>query len=115
MNDLIILLVDDAKHYLAVLAAWEKAGVSKLAIHTLTSFDHAEHSGLYDDTPWIPGLHHFLTDNKRPHHILLAMADSHELVEKMMTSAQEVMVNPEDPSEGALFVVPVLQALRWTK
>src|SRR3972149_132087 len=115
MNDLIVLLVDDAKHYLAVLEAWDKVGISNVTIHTFTSLDHAEHSGLRDDIPLIPSLQHFLTGNERHHHILLATIDNHELVEKLVASAQQVMDDPKHPGEGTLFVVPVSQALRWTK
>jgi hypothetical protein len=115
MNHLIVLIVDDTNHYLAVLEAWDKAGISNVAIHTLTSLDHAEHSGLRDDLPLFPSLQHFLTGNKKPCHALLATTDSHDHVEKMVASAQQVLDNPEHPGDGTLFVLPIIQAVSWTK
>jgi hypothetical protein len=115
MNHLIVLIVDDMNHYLAVLEAWDRVGISNVTIHTLTSLDHAEHSGLRDDLPLLPSLQHFLTGNKKPCHVLLATTDSHEHVEKMVASAQEVLDNPKHSGEGTLFVLPIIQALSWTK
>jgi hypothetical protein len=115
MNHLIVLIVDDTNHYLAVLEAWDRVGVSNVAIHTLTSLDHAEHSALRDDLPLLPSLLHFLIGHKKPCHVLLATTDNHEHVEKMVASVQEVLDHPEHPGEGTLFVLPIIQALTWTK
>jgi hypothetical protein len=115
MNDLIALLVDDTKHYLAVLEAWDKVGRPNVTIRTLTSIDRAEQSGLRDDLPLIPSLQHFLIGSEKHGYLLLATTDNQELLEKLVASAQQIMDDPQNPGEGTLFVVPVSQALRWTK
>jgi nitrogen regulatory protein PII len=115
MSYLIVLIVDDSHHYLSVLEDWEKVGISSVAIHALTQLGRSEHRGLRDDIPLIPSLQHFLTGNERHGYLLLATTDKQELVEKMVASAEQVVGNPEQPGEGHLFVVPLSQALRWTK
>ena len=115
MSHLIVLSVDDPNHYLAVLEAWDKVGVSNVTIHAITNFDRIEHPGLRDDLPLIPSLQHFLRGEKRHNYVLLAAAESAELVEKLVANAHQIMSDLEDPGEGHLFVVPVSQALSWTK
>jgi hypothetical protein len=107
--------VDDTKHYLTVLEAWDKVGRSNVTIHALTSLDRSEHSGLRDDLPLIPSLQRFLTGSEKHGYLLLATTDNQELPEKLVAGSQQIMDDPQNPGEGTLFVVPVSQALRWTK
>ncbi len=44
------------------------------------------------------------------HRTLLSVVDSQELVDRMVSIAQQVIGNLEDPHTGFLFIVPVIQA-----
>lgn len=109
MNYLVVFVVDDLDHCPAILDAWEAAGVPGVTVLSSTGLGRIRRAGLLDDMPLMPSLHDLLEREEVNHRTLLSVVDSQEMVDKMVSVAEQVVGNLEDPHTGFLFVVPVAQ------
>jgi len=109
MNYLVVLIVNDIDDCPSILMAWEEAGVLSVTILPSIGLGHLRRAGLREDVPLMPSLHDILESGEEQHRTLLSVVDSQEMVDKMVSIAQKVIGNLEDPHTGILFVVPVLQ------
>jgi nitrogen regulatory protein P-II 1 len=115
MNYLVVLIVDEIEDCPAVLNAWEANGVLGVTILASTGLGHMRRAGLRDDMPLMPCLQDLFESEDVHHRTMLAVVDSQELVDKMVSIAQQIIGNLEDPHTGFLFVVPVIQAYGFGK
>jgi len=109
MSYMVVLIVNDVDDCPAILDAWEEAGVLGVTILASTGIGHIRHAGLRDDMPLIPSLRDLFESEEVQHRTLLSVVDNQEMVDKMVTIAQQIIGNLEDPHTGLLFIVPVIQ------
>ncbi|NJD59339.1 MAG: hypothetical protein C3F13_08440 [Anaerolineales bacterium] len=110
MNYLVVLIVDDIDDCPKILSAWEELGVLGITILESTGLGRIRRAGLSEDLPLMPSIHDLYQFGEIHHRTLLSVVDSQELVDKMVTTAQEVIGDLDDPHTGFLFVVPVSQS-----
>jgi nitrogen regulatory protein PII len=110
MSYLVVLIIDDLDDCLPVLNAWEDIGVSGVTILTSTGLGRMRRAGLRDDIPLMPSLRALFEGDEVDHRTLLSVVEDQNTVDKMVTLAQEIIGDLDDPHTGFMFVVPVLKA-----
>ena len=109
MSYLVVLIVNDIEHCPSILKAWEQAGVLGVTILDSTGLGRIRRAGLRDDLPLMPSLSDLLESDEVHHRTLFSVVESQAEVDKMVSAAQKVIGDLEQPHTGFLFVVPVLQ------
>jgi nitrogen regulatory protein P-II 1 len=109
MNYLVVLIVDNIDDCPKILSAWEETGVLGITILESTGLGRMRRAGLSEDLPLMPSLHDLYQFGEVHHRTLFSVVDSQEIVDKMITAAQQVIGDLDDPHTGFLFVVPVSQ------
>jgi nitrogen regulatory protein PII len=110
MNYLVVLIVDNIDDCPKILSAWEDIGVSGITIFESTGLGRMRRAGLSEDLPLMPSMHDLYRFGEVHHRTLFSVVESEELVNKMISSAQNVIGNLDDPHTGFLFVTPVIQS-----
>lgn len=112
---LVVLIVDNPDYCPDILHAWEQAGVSGVTILRSTGLGRLRRSSLREDLPLFPSLSEILEEEEISHRTLLSVVKDDEIVDVMISRAQEVIGDLDQPHSGFLFVVPVLRAygLNW--
>ncbi|RCK73850.1 MAG: hypothetical protein ANABAC_2923 [Anaerolineae bacterium] len=108
---LVILIVNQIEHVPEILAKWEDLGIMGITILESTGHGKLKRAGLLDNLPLLFSLETLQELQEIHHRTLLSVVDSEDLVEKMITTAQEVIGNIEEEHTGFLFVLPVLKAI----
>ncbi len=111
MYYLVILIVNHLEHVPGVLDKWESLGIKGITILESTGHGKLKHAGHFDDLPWLFSMDSLEELHEINHRTLLSVVDSEEVVDKMISGAQEVIGNIEDEHSGFLFVLPVLRAI----
>lgn len=115
MYYLVVLTVDQVDYCQAILDAWEKAGVLGVTILPSTGLGRIRRAGLRDDIPLIPSLSDLFAEQEVQHRTLLSVVDSQDLVDRMITAAEGIIGDLDNPNTGFLFVVPVSQVAGYGK
>jgi nitrogen regulatory protein PII len=106
---LVVLIIDDVENCPAVLDAWEEAGIPGVTILNSTGLGRVRRAGLRDDLPLMPSLSDLFQSDEIKHRTLLSVVDDETMVDRMITIAEEVIGDLDEPHTGFLFVVPVLK------
>lgn len=110
MSFLVVIVVDNPDNCHPILDAWEELGVSGITILESTGLGRLRQAELRYDMPLMPSLRDFIGVREEPHRTLFSVVKDQEMVDQMVSAAQEIIGNLDDPSTGFLFVVPVSQA-----
>jgi nitrogen regulatory protein PII len=110
MSYLVVMIVENIDHCPDILDAWEEIGVLGVTLLASTGLGKIRRAGLRDDLPLMPSLQDLIEGEETQNRTLLSVVDSQELVDKMVSAAQKVIGNLDDPHTGFLFVVPGVQA-----
>ena len=110
MSYLVVLIVNDIDDCPDILDAWEEAGVLGITIFASTGLGRVRRAGLRDDLPLMPSLEDMFSSEEEQSRTLMSVVDSQEMVDKMVTIAQQIIGDLENPHTGFLFVLPVIQA-----
>ena len=111
MNYLVVLIVNDIDDCPKILTAWEEAGVMGVTILESTGLGRIRRAGLREDIPLMPSLHDMHQFGEVEHRTLLSVVDSQEMVDKMISTAQHIIGDLDEPHTGFLFVMPVTQTV----
>jgi hypothetical protein len=84
--------------------------VTGITILESTGLGRLRRAGGRDDLPLMPSLRDIFASKEVPHRTLLSVVENQEQVDKLVSTAQKIIGNLDDPHTGFLFVVPVLQA-----
>ena len=110
MTFLVVLIVNDVDDCPAILDEWEAIGVLGVTILQSTGLGHIRRAGLRDDISLMPSLSDILESEEVQHRTLLSVVEGQEMVDRMVSIAQRVIGDLDDPHTGFLFCVPVVQA-----
>jgi nitrogen regulatory protein PII len=110
MAYLVVLIVNNPEDCTPILEAWDEMGVSGVTILESIGLGRLRRAGLQDDIPLMPSLEDIFQAREESHRTLLSVVDNQELVDRMVTAAQHVIGDLDEPHTGFLFVTPVLQA-----
>lgn len=108
MYQMIFFVLDDIDHYPAILDAWEEAGVGGITIFESTGLGRMRKvMGMRDDFPLLPSLVDFLQGREERHRTLVTVADSDELIERVVAATEAIVGDLSLPNRGILLVLPV--------
>lgn len=106
---LILFVLNNPDRLEDVLDTWERAGVSGITILPGTGLGRIRQSGLRDDLPLIPSLEDFYRREGNINYTLFSLMESEALVHKVVMATEAVVGPLEQPGNGILAVLPVLQ------
>lgn len=109
MGYLVVLIVDDIDDCSPVLDGWEQAGVTGVTILNSSGLGRIRQAGLRDDLPLMPSLSDLLQGEEVSHRTLLSVVDDEAKVDEMISIAQGIIGDLNNPHTGFMFVVPVLK------
>lgn len=106
---LILFVLNSSDRLEEVLDAWESAGVSGITLWPGTGLGRIRQQGLRDDLPLIPSLADFYRHEGNLNYTLFSLVESEALVHKVVAATEAVLSPLEQPGNGILAVLPVLQ------
>lgn len=109
MNYMIVLIVDNPDHCMAILESWENLDVCGVTIIESTGLGRLRNSGLLEHVPLMPSLREMLGTREVQHRTLFSVVDSQEKVDEMVSAVQQIIGDLNKPYTGFMFVVPVVQ------
>lgn len=110
MSYLVVIIVNNLEDVPPILDEWEKIGVLGVTILESTGLGHIRRAGLRDDLPLMPSLSDLFESEEVQHRTLLSVVDNQETVDEMISIAQRVIGDLDDPHTGFAFVMPVLKS-----
>jgi nitrogen regulatory protein P-II 1 len=109
MPFLVVLVLDDPNQSDLLLDAWEQAGASGITILDSSGIGRVRRASLRDDMPLLPSLRHILRGGEEHHRTFFSLAEDEAQVQALVSAAQQVMGDLDQPHTGLLFVTPVAQ------
>jgi nitrogen regulatory protein P-II 1 len=105
MSHLVVLIVVDVEQCPAVLDAWERIGVPGVTILASSGLGQIRQAGLREDFPLMPNLHDLLSEEFQ-HRTIFSVVETQEMIDEMISAAEEVLGCLDDPDTGFMFVIP---------
>jgi nitrogen regulatory protein PII len=115
MSYLVVLIIDDIEQSPEILDAWEEAGTLGITILASTGLGRVRRAGLRDDMPLMPSLHDLFLKEEIQHRTVFTVVETQEMVDKLVSAAQQILGDLDEPHTGFLFVVPVSQVYGFGK
>ena len=104
------LVLDNSALLNDVLEAWSDAGVRGVTILESTGVHRVRSRASTHDAPFMLGFSRLLRTDQVGHNTLFAVVRDMDIVERVVTSTEEVVGDLSQPNTGVLFAVPVAAA-----
>ncbi len=92
-----------------VLDAWEKAGVSGITVMPSTGLGRIrQKSGVREDVPIMPALEDFYRPTSDINYTLFSIVETEALVHKVVQITEQTVGSLDEPRNGILAILPVL-------
>jgi nitrogen regulatory protein P-II 1 len=108
---MVLLILNDPEKCQNVLDAWEQAGAPGVTVLLSSGLGHImKKMGLQEDLPLIPSLDDFFQQEETPHRTLFSIVRERGLVDRMIDATRAVLGDLNQPNNGILSILPVLEA-----
>jgi nitrogen regulatory protein PII len=108
---LVVVVLKDVNQLEPLVDAWTNAGARGVTVLHSTGVGRLKDALRRDDVPLFPSLSDLLERDDLQQRTLFTLAESDELVDKLITAAQAIVGNFDAADTGILFTVPVERAL----
>lgn len=113
MPNIVVVVMPNADKCHAVLAAWEKFGVSGVTILESVGMQKIKQwRAQRDDLPLFPSLRHLMESEEYHHRTAFVVLDDDFDLDGLLKATEQAVGGDFDaPNSGILFVIPVSRAL----
>jgi nitrogen regulatory protein PII len=109
MPFLVVLVLDDPNQSDLLLDAWEQAGANGITMLESSGHGRVRRASLRDDMALLPTLRHILRGGEEHHRTFFSLVENEAQVQALVSAAQQVVGDFNQPHTGLLFVMPVAQ------
>lgn len=107
-NFMVMLVINNLDECTPVLDAWEATGVGGVTILESSGLGRVRQNMLRN-IPLIPSISDFLKAPEHRHRTVFTVVDSQERVDQLIEATESVVGDLEQPNNGVLIVLPVVQ------
>ncbi len=109
-NFMVMMVINNMDECTSILDAWEATGVGGITILESSGMGRVRQSNILRDIPLMPSLSDFLKAPEQRHRTIFAVVDSQERVDQLIAATESIVGDLEQPDNGVVFVLPVVQA-----
>ena len=109
MSHLVVLVLDSPERCQDVLDAWEGAGAKGITILESTGIGRMRRAEMRDDLPLMPSLGDLFKSRETHNRTLFSVVDDLDAARALVSAAQSVIGDLEQPDTGLLFIAPLVE------
>lgn len=116
MMQMVMMVINNPDHCMAVMDAWEAAGATGITILESTGLVRIRRGAARDDLPLLPSLLDMIRSSESHHRTIFSVVDDEAQAQALIEATGRTFQEMEEhdiENSGVLFVLPVSEAHRF--